>query len=672
MTEGESRTYLADQVDGSLTTGVHDYINVVGVDSVGSSFQIVIGSPQGTYFQAGTTYQAWANPPAGQASLDVGTDARGCNYVSGTFTINELTRDSGTNNIVGIAFSYSASCESDVPAVAGEIRYHSTLPVAAVNVSPPRVHFGDVNRGNTSGAQAFTYHALGGADVNLGAATLAGANSSAFTIVSDNCSGITLAAGNSCTITAAARPTILGWLTAALKLPNLSLNLTVSVPLTANGLENYAGTYLPVTPSRILDTRFATGVVGTSPVGQGATVQLQVSGRGGIPASGVSAVVMNVTATAPTASSYITVYPTGASRPTASSLNTVSGWTGANSVTVALGTGGRVDLFNNAGSTHLIADVVGYYRSDNSLGNAGGELQLVYPERLFDSRFDWEERLPAGEYVTIPVSYGKPNAPGFYNYHIRALAVNITVVDAIGPGYLTAWNGITSRPNASTLNFTSGAVVPNFAIVPTGPCPYWCEGAAGLPSISIFTSMDVHVIVDIIGFYDAGQLANGTDDGLRFVPQTPTRIVDSRFGQGIPTSLGQQGTATITPGALPLATEALALNITAVSPTANTFISAWPYGIDRPTVSALNPSAGQIIPNAAIIALGGPENRFNVFNNVGTVDIVIDQVGSFFFVPGLASGNSQSLNSAGAIAGGRQYQRQAVSTALPSAIRHHP
>ena len=50
-----------------------------------------------------------------------------------------------------------------------------------------------------------------------------------------------------------------------------------------------------MSPVRILDSRFGIGVT-QGPVAGGATVKLQVLGRGGVPVSGVGAVVLNVTA----------------------------------------------------------------------------------------------------------------------------------------------------------------------------------------------------------------------------------------------------------------------------------------------------------------------------------------------------------------------------------------
>jgi hypothetical protein len=119
--------------------------------------------------------------------------------------------------------------------------------------------------------------------------------------------------------------------------------------------------YNPVTPARILDTRDGNGAPAVA-LGPGATLDLQVTGRGGVPATGVSAVVLNVTVTAPSAPiSHLTVFPTGEALPLASNLNFVAGQTVPNLVVVKLGTGGKVSLYNAAGSVHVIADVAGWY-----------------------------------------------------------------------------------------------------------------------------------------------------------------------------------------------------------------------------------------------------------------------------------------------------------------------
>ena len=92
-------------------------------------------------------------------------------------------------------------------------------------------------------------------------------------------------------------------------------------------------------------------------------LSFQVSGQGGVPVSGAGAVVLNVTAVTPAAAGFVTVYPTGASRPLASNLNFVGGQVVANFVIAKLGTGGKVSLYNSPGSgpVHLVADVAGWF-----------------------------------------------------------------------------------------------------------------------------------------------------------------------------------------------------------------------------------------------------------------------------------------------------------------------
>ena len=113
-----------------------------------------------------------------------------------------------------------------------------------------------------------------------------------------------------------------------------------------------------LSPSRLVDTRSDGG--SARPVGQ-TPLLLPVLGRGGVPTSGVTAVVLNVTATGGNANGYVTVYPSGEAVPTASNLNTSAGQTRANLVIAKVGADGAVALFNSAGQLHLLADVVGYF-----------------------------------------------------------------------------------------------------------------------------------------------------------------------------------------------------------------------------------------------------------------------------------------------------------------------
>jgi hypothetical protein len=114
--------------------------------------------------------------------------------------------------------------------------------------------------------------------------------------------------------------------------------------------------FAPLTPTRILDTRIAGG-----PVAPGTSISQQVTGTGGVPAFGVSAVVLNITVTEPASGGWLAAWPAGQALPVASNLNYVAGQTVPNLVVVKVGAGGKVNLYSSGGPVHVIADVAGYF-----------------------------------------------------------------------------------------------------------------------------------------------------------------------------------------------------------------------------------------------------------------------------------------------------------------------
>lgn len=144
--------------------------------------------------------------------------------------------------------------------------------------------------------------------------------------------------------------------------------------------------YVPLDPVRVLDTRVGLGAR-AGRVGAAQVRDLRVADGVRVPAD-ATAVVLNVTATAPTGPSDVRVYPTPAGDggpPTVSSLNVVAGTTVANLVTVGLGDGGQVRLRNALGEVHLIADLAGYFTSAPAVAG-GSSLLGRAPVRLLDTR----------------------------------------------------------------------------------------------------------------------------------------------------------------------------------------------------------------------------------------------------------------------------------------------
>lgn len=407
------------------------------------------------------------------------------------------------------------------------------------------------------------------------------------------------------------------------------------------------GTYHPLPPIRIVDTRSGLGWGGA--LAEGMTVYVRMTGVGGVPANGVSAVALNVTATEATTASYLTLFPSGVDRPNASSLNFRPYVNRANAVTVPVGENGMVNIYNFAGSVQVVADVVGYYTgADAPAGiGQGGDYYLTTPFRLTDTRDDADGPLPGGWSLSQAVNFGAA-----YNPRVRALAVNVTAVNPRTAGYLTTWNASDDLPSTSTVNFTAGSTVPNFAVIPTAGCTY-SPSCAGMMMIGVYNGSDgpVDVLVDVVGVFDDGV----EGDGMRFRPLTPTRIADTRFGHGAPGALGQADTVTMTApaGVVSTGTHALAMNVTAVDPNANTFLTLWSADLDQPTVSNLNPGPGEIIANAAITEID-LNHGFKVYNNAGSVHLVIDVSGRFeayTLTPGTAAraANPAPFHSTGAV-----------------------
>ncbi|MEO5900122.1 MAG: DUF4394 domain-containing protein [Ilumatobacteraceae bacterium] len=127
---------------------------------------------------------------------------------------------------------------------------------------------------------------------------------------------------------------------------------------TAKG--GYTGLFVPLSPNRILDTRSGVGApVGALPIN--GSLDLTVAGFGGVPATGASAALLNVTDVDVTRAGFVNVYPTGSPLIEVSTVNVdLAGQTVPNLVSATLGTGGKVTMFSYTGG-HLLADVAGWF-----------------------------------------------------------------------------------------------------------------------------------------------------------------------------------------------------------------------------------------------------------------------------------------------------------------------
>ena len=346
---------------------------------------------------------------------------------------------------------------------------------------------------------------------------------------------------------------------------------------------------------RVLDTRNGAGPVGTQ-----RTITLDLSAR--VPAT-ATAVVLNVTAVTPTASTVITVYPAGISRPTASNLNVPAGDTRANQVTVALGAGRKVSIYNHSGSVHLLADLAGHYGT-----GAGAKYTALAPARVLDTR----QTGPALAQRVVRVVDFTGRIPA----SATAVTFNLTVTKPTAATFVTAWPSGTARPTASNVNIPAGDTRANLVTVALGADR----------KINLYNHVGTtNAIVDLTGFHTP-------EYGAHFVPLPPRRVLDTRNGTGTGGStapLGPKSVRTVDlEDAVPATATSVALNITAVAATTSTFVTAWAPVGDVPISSTLNLTAGKIVPNAAVVAFAS-ERAVALYNANGSVHLVADVAGYF-------------------------------------------
>ena len=74
-------------------------------------------------------------------------------------------------------------------------------------------------------------------------------------------------------------------------------------------------------------------------------------------------VVVDITASNTTSTSYLTAYAAGGTRPAIGQLNWLKGNTVSNLVVIPIGTGGAIDLYNHLGETNVVVSIEGFYTS---------------------------------------------------------------------------------------------------------------------------------------------------------------------------------------------------------------------------------------------------------------------------------------------------------------------
>ncbi len=233
---------------------------------------------------------------------------------------------------------------------------------------------------------------------------------------------------------------------------------------------------------------------------------------------------------------------------------------------------------------------------------------VVPPSRLLDTRDatgGHKGRLGAGETFQLAVT-GVADVPG----NATAVALNVTAVNPVGDGFLSAWPCGGPEPTTSNLNFVGGQIVANSVMVGVGT-----NGRVCLKS-----SVATDVLADVSAWFD------GTSP---FAPLAPDRLVDTRSGVGFAARKLNAGEVLTIPirGQRGVGGDAGAavVNLTATAPDGEGFLTAYPCDQAVPTSSNLNFDGGRTVPNAVVATLAG-NGSMCVTTSVAT-HVLVDLMG---------------------------------------------
>lgn len=258
-----------------------------------------------------------------------------------------------------------------------------------------------------------------------------------------------------------------------------------NVVVDVTGYYPIGGSYVALTPARLTDTRAGQPTVdgaqsGGGKLGPGTWRDVSVAGRAGVPATGVAAVVVNVTGVAPSAFTYLTAYPSGTATPQASTQNLAPGAVVPNMAVVKMGANGSIRVFNAAGTSDVVVDVLGYIPQ-------GTSYVPVNPTRILDTRTNSPVGASGKTTVSVAGGVGTQVPAGAIG-----VVVNLTGVAPTKYTFLSVYPAKTALTNVSTLNLPSGDVRANAAYVKL----------SDLGNLEIYNAAGrTHVVLDVVGYF---------------------------------------------------------------------------------------------------------------------------------------------------------------------------
>ncbi len=290
-----------------------------------------------------------------------------------------------------------------------------------------------------------------------------------------------------------------------------------SVPAEAVG-EDSGGVFVPLTPTQIVST--SDGIGGSStPFGEGTTRSYTVLGNAGVPTTGVSAVVANVSvlhATSDSASSHLVVWPSGETKPTAKTMYfEEDNSSRSNTTIVKVGSDGKISVYNNSGTVDISIAITGYFTTTSDETSPGGFVPIT-PTRVADTTTGQGvplAKLPQGSSVDVQVSNDEEipadASAVFANVEVRS--------NEKGGGMKIVPTGQSSSGAPITIKYQDSGPTSTGLMLKLSS-----DGKATVSNLTGTYGGDVDFKIDIQGYF-----SGHSDEGGSYTPLTATTVYSS-------------------------------------------------------------------------------------------------------------------------------------------------
>lgn len=377
------------------------------------------------------------------------------------------------------------------------------------------------------------------------------------------------------------------------------------------------GTYHALPPTRIVDTRFATGLSG--PLVSKVPQEFDVAGVGAIDSSAI-AITGNLTVTGQTKLGYVSLTTVSEVVPPTSTINFPLGDDRANGVTLPLSADGGLwaTYVGTAGATaQIIVDVTGYFTPDAT----GATFHTLTPARILDTR---SALGLSGKFVSHHAREFAVAGQGGVDSLAIAVTGNLTVTGQTKAGYVALTLDSESTPGTSTINFPLGDTRANGVTVAlNGDGDLWATYVAS------GTSATINLLFDVTGYFTADAT------GATYHTLAPARILDTREAidlTGVFVSRHPREFAVAGQGGVASTAIAVTGNLTITRPDKLGYVGLTLTSQAAPGTSTINFPHGDTRANGVTAPLNGGGDLWATYvasGSTATIDVIFDVTGFY-------------------------------------------